>query len=122
MDFVRLSIGDFDKGVGVVHDINLLWKNTAWPRSLNTTYALGRTKMTLMMNALGGVVRVENGPEAQDILARRLYYVFTDSGESVDEILIAEGLARTSRRDGQHREHLLSLGRKAQEEGNGCLF
>ena len=55
------------------------------------------------------VVRVENGPEAQDIIARRLYYVYTNLGGSIDEILITEGLARVSRRDGQHREHLLSV-------------
>ncbi len=68
------------------------------------------------------VIKVESGPEAQDIMARRLYYVYTDSGESIDEILITEGLVRASRREGQHRERLLDLERKAEAGGSGCLF
>ena len=68
------------------------------------------------------VVRVESGPEVQDILARRLYYVYTDLGESIDETLIVEGLARESHREGQHLKRLLQLDRAAQREGTGCLF
>ena len=42
----------------------------------------------------GGEVRVELGPRSQDRYGRRLYYVYTRDGDSIDEILVSEGLAK----------------------------
>ena len=48
----------------------------------------------------GDTVRVENGPRARDAFGRLLFYVYTNSGESIDEVLVREGLARAWTRDG----------------------
>jgi RHS repeat-associated protein len=60
MDFGRLSISDF-KEIGVEQGVNLLNSFNGNPRSRFTTYALGRTRMTLHSTALGGIVTVSNG-------------------------------------------------------------
>jgi len=61
MDFGNLGKDDF-KTIGEPENINLLWKtNLLSGQSLNTTYALGRTRMTLLNPILGGVIKVENG-------------------------------------------------------------
>jgi hypothetical protein len=61
MDFGSLSMDDF-QAFGQVTDVDLLLKtNMLSAASRNTTYALGRTKMTLLTPLLGGVVKVENG-------------------------------------------------------------
>lgn len=67
-------------------------------------------------------IRVEAGPRLQDTFGRLLYYVYTDEGESIDEILASEGLARTWTRDSQHRDLLVQLEQEAQRKGIGCLF
>ena len=66
-------------------------------------------------------VRVEPGPRAQDRGGRLLYYVYTQKGNSIDEILIREGLAAAWTRDGQHRDLLVGLARETREAGTGCL-
>ncbi len=58
-----------------------------------------------------GEVRVELGPRSTDPYGRLLYYVYTQDGDSIDEILVSEGLARAWTRDGQHRELLVGLQR-----------
>ncbi len=70
----------------------------------------------------GGLVRVEAGPRAKDPGGRLLYYVYTEAGNSIDEILVREGLARAWTRDGQHRDHLAALEREARERSTGCLW
>ena len=67
-------------------------------------------------------VRVERGPRLTDGHGRLLYYVYTEAGDSIDEILVREGLARAWRRDGQHRDVLADLEGKAQRDGRGCLW
>ena len=67
-------------------------------------------------------VRVESGPRARDPFDRLLYYAYTESGESIDEILVREGYARAWTRDGQHRETLMSLEREPRENRVGCLW
>ena len=69
-----------------------------------------------------GAVRVESGPRARDPFDRLLYYTYTESGESIDEILVREGYARAWTRDGQHRDVLMDLERDARENGVGCLW
>ncbi len=41
---------------------------------------------------MGGRVRKEFGPRSKDRYGRLLYYVYTEDGESIDEMLISEGL------------------------------
>ena len=70
----------------------------------------------------GGTVRMEPGPRVLDPGGRFLYYVYTMRGNSIDEILVREGLARAWTRDGQHRDVLVRLERSAQMSGYGCLW
>ncbi len=65
----------------------------------------------------GDEVRVELGPRSQDRYGRLLYYVYTQDGDSIDEILVGEGLGEAWRRDGQHRELLVGLERGVAVSG-----
>ena len=67
-------------------------------------------------------VRVELGPRPIDPFGRSLFYVYTQDGRSIDEILIAEGLAEAVVRDGQYRDYLVSTERQAKAGGVGCLW
>ena len=70
----------------------------------------------------GRKVRVEAGPRQEDRVGRMLYYVYTEAGNSIDEILVREGLARAWTRDGQHRDFLVGLEGKARRRSAGCLW
>ena len=70
----------------------------------------------------GKVVRVEPGPRAKDPGGRLLYYVYTEAGNSIDEILVREGLAQAWTRDGQHRDHLIGLEQEARGKATGCMW
>jgi endonuclease YncB( thermonuclease family) len=70
----------------------------------------------------GSSVRVDPGPRETDPNGRLLFYVYTRHGESIDEKLIREGLARAWTRDGQHRDLLVELERQARVAGSGCLW
>ena len=70
----------------------------------------------------GRVVRLEAGPRAEDRGGRRLFYIYTEAGNSIDEILVREGLARAWTSDGQHRDLLIGLEREAQRRSAGCLW
>ncbi len=70
----------------------------------------------------GGGVRVEPGPRGQDSGGRLLYYVYTEEGNSIDEILVREGMGLAWTRDGQHRDVLAGLEREARLAGKGCLW
>ncbi len=70
----------------------------------------------------GSSVRVEPGPRSHDRNGRLLYYVYTLNGESMDEELIGGGLGWAWTRDGQHRDLLVDLERKARHSGTGCLW
>lgn len=67
-------------------------------------------------------VLVEAGPRDLDQFGRKLYYIYTTRGESIDEILVQEGLAVAWTRDGQHMDILIGLERGAREKGVGCLW
>jgi micrococcal nuclease len=70
----------------------------------------------------GDVVRVEPGPRAADNYGRLLFYLYTTSGESIDAMLISEGLGTAWIRDGQYRDLLASLEREAKVQVIGCLW
>ncbi len=69
-----------------------------------------------------GTVRVEQGPRQRDPGGRLLFYAYTEAGNSIDEMLIREGLATAWTRDGQHRGLLLELEQAARRSGKGCLW
>lgn len=70
----------------------------------------------------GRTARVEAGPRDTDRYGRRLYYVYTEDGTSIDAGLVREGLARAWTRDGQHRDSLIQLEREARDSSTGCLW
>ena len=65
----------------------------------------------------GDEVRVELGPRSSDRYGRLLYYVYTQGGDSIDEILVSEGLGEAWTRGGQHRDLLVGL----EPNGVGCF-
>ena len=67
-------------------------------------------------------VRVEQGPRQWDAGGRLLFYAYTEAGNSIDEMLIREGMATAWTRDGQHRRLLLELEQLARRSGKGCLW
>lgn len=69
----------------------------------------------------GSKMRVEAGPRSGEG-NRLLYYVYTRNGESIDELLVQEGLAQAWTRDGQHRDFLVGLEQSARISGTGCLW
>ena len=70
----------------------------------------------------GNSVRVESGPRAKDVYGRSLYYLYTRSGDSIDEMLVREGLGIAWARDGQHLDQLIDLERMARTSKTGCLW
>ena len=81
------------------------------------------SEATARLRKLAGVnVRVELGPRTEDPFGRLLYYLYTDGGDSIDETLVAEGLAVAWTRDGQHRDYLVSVEQEARRDGVGCLW
>ena len=69
----------------------------------------------------GERVRIEFGPRSEDRYGRALFYVYTESGESVAEKLIREGLGKAWERDGQHRDLLMAVKGGAERDGNRGL-
>ena len=78
------------------------------------------TELTRALSGDG--VRIESGPRSQDRYGRRLFYLYTQSGESIDAALIEEGLATAWTRDGQHRDLLVNMEREARRRRTGCLW
>ena len=70
----------------------------------------------------GTTVRLEDGPRLTDNFGRRLAYLYTADGLSIDALLIGEGLAEAWTRDGQHRDTLVGLESSARQNGVGCLW
>jgi endonuclease YncB( thermonuclease family) len=57
-----------------------------------------------------------------DERGRRLFYAFTPEGQSIEEILIREGLARAVRLDASRGPALAALQAEAESAGRGCLW
>jgi micrococcal nuclease len=68
----------------------------------------------------GDSVRLEAGPRQEDGYGRLLFYTYTLDGQSIDEILIQEGLAKVWTRDGQHRWVLIAEEENAIHREEGC--
>ena len=69
----------------------------------------------------GDSVRVESGPRDEDRYQRSLYYVYDMDGQSIDEILIREGLAQAWTQDGQHRDVLVAAEEAAKDNPAECV-
>ena len=81
------------------------------------------SKATNRLSELAGnSVRLEDGPRLSDQFGRRLAYIYTESGSSIDEILVREGLATAWTGDGQHRNFLVELERATRDAEFGCLW
>ena len=70
----------------------------------------------------GNQVRIELGPRLKDRFGRTLFYVYDINGQSASELLISSGVAEAWRKDGQHRDTLMSIQGKARERRSGCLW
>ena len=62
-------------------------------------------------------VRALRSPEG-----RASYYVFTESGNSIDEILVRSGVAQASRRPGAYRDQLLAAEAEAPTDKSMCYW
>lgn len=70
----------------------------------------------------GNTIRIENGPDDSVRQADNHYYLYTEDGRSIEQVLIDEGLALTWTQDGQHLGWLLFKDAKAKERESGCLW
>ena len=69
----------------------------------------------------GATLLLHPGPRNDDG-ARLLRYAFLEDGRSLDATLVAEGLARAWRRDGQLRDAIVRLEDAARAGRTGCLW
>ena len=70
----------------------------------------------------GKTVRLEPGSEETDSAGTPIRYIYTSDGDSIDEIFISEGLARTSAFDGSHAPWLLITAEKSRQTRAGCIW
>jgi endonuclease YncB( thermonuclease family) len=70
----------------------------------------------------GDRVRIEGGPRSTDRFGRRLGYMYTEDGFSIDELMVAEGHAVAWNQDGQYKDFLVREERRARDTGTGCLW
>ncbi len=75
-----------------------------------------------LVSLVGESVRTKPGERQQDSFGRQLVYLYTLDGESIDEIMLAEGLAVAWNADGNALDELLSAEEKARESGTGCVW
>ncbi len=78
--------------------------------------------MERLVELAGSTVRLEAGPRATTSAGLPIRYVFTENGDSIDELLITEGLARLSAFEGPHSPWLLLTAEKARLEQTGCIW
>lgn len=75
-----------------------------------------------LMQLVSDSVRVEEGSLATDSAGTPIRYLYTDSGDSIDELFITEGLARTSAFAGPHAPWLLITADNARRDRSGCIW
>ena len=115
VEVVRVIDGDtFESSIGRIRLFGVDAPERGQPCSLEATERLRKL--------LGSLTRVQEGPRLVDRYGRLLRYVYTESGQSIDEALTREGLAVAWTKDGQHRDYLVGLDREARAEGAGCLW
>ena len=67
-------------------------------------------------------VRVESSIRETDSRGTPIRYMYTDSGDSIDEIFVSEGLARSGAFEGVHSPWLLITADKARRDRAGCIW
>ena len=85
--------------------------------------ATERTKSLIQENYLQsyfGSIRVEKSQRIKDKFDRLLFYVYTQGGDSIGEILIKEGLANAWTIDGHHLDYFLELDSLYAWENSPC--
>jgi endonuclease YncB( thermonuclease family) len=83
----------------------------------------GREALNRNRELAGSQVRLVEDPGYQfDEMGRRLAYAFTSDGQSIEEILVREGLARAARTDASRGSQLAALQAEAEADGRGCLW
>lgn len=83
----------------------------------------GQEAMVRNHELAGTAVLLEDDPSHQfDAIGRRLYYAYTLDGQSIEEILLREGLARAARTDAARGPGLAELQAEAEAGGLGCLW
>jgi endonuclease YncB( thermonuclease family) len=71
---------------------------------------------------VGSKVLVQPGPRSRDENGRRLYYIFTEEGQSIDALLVSEGFGRAWIWDGQYKDLMFGLEERAKNNKTGCLW
>jgi endonuclease YncB( thermonuclease family) len=82
----------------------------------------GGLARTRLEELAGGQVRLEAGAQMADRHGSLLRYVYTAEGESIDELMIRQGLARPSPFEGQHYPWMLIRADRASNGRVGCLW
>ncbi len=67
-------------------------------------------------------VRVEESTRLFDSSGTPIRYLYTEGGDSIDEIFIREGLARSNAFEGVHSPWLLITADKARRDRSGCIW
>ena len=70
----------------------------------------------------GKTIYVEPSERATGPNGRSLGYIYTEDGQSVDQILVEEGLARSWKQDGHHKTTLVFAEGEARINMTGCLW
>jgi endonuclease YncB( thermonuclease family) len=70
----------------------------------------------------GERVRIEPSPANSVRVSDSHYYLYTEEGVSIEEMLVREGLALTWTQDGQHLGWFLFGDAAAKESESGCLW
>ena len=70
----------------------------------------------------GQRVRIESSTRATDSSGTPIRYLYTESGDSIDELLVSEGIARQSAFEGSHAPWLLVTADKTRKERIGCIW
>jgi endonuclease YncB( thermonuclease family) len=95
------------------------------PERDHPCYASATSHLRAVIGLGGGRVQLEPGPRAKDPNDRTLAYVWVEADGNlhlVDEALVQVGEAEAWRRDGQHRERIISAEIDARETRQGCLW
>ena len=69
-----------------------------------------------------GEVQLLADVRTQDRFGRWLRYVYTTDANLIDEVLVAEGLGRAWRDDGQFRDEIIATETAAEASATGCLW
>lgn len=71
---------------------------------------------------VSNAVRLETSTRETDSSGTPIRYMYTESGDSIDEIFVSEGLARSGAFEGIHSPWLLITADKARRDRTGCIW